>query len=281
MCNGFKLEDPEQEGSRRMDKIDLIVIPIVYLLQNATILLHLYLNHGARLYNYWCNTINNQALCKDVMWWEPYNLCSSITLSLYFFHVFLKLIVASVQRNSVWSLLSFWPQFYMEIIKNFKRQSFGRSLPIHVTAHPQLMLMHGSLAILVKTSWAKGRHASFHHTLSQEYPQDIRSTALMQYCADSGKWVYWGCFLCHKKDLLGWHATTLGSLPIFLGTCWGAAWQWFPCNLLFPVGCSHLCCRNWGSPVDPACSAQKCILDAILTQESCPNIQECQEGCQH
>jgi hypothetical protein len=50
-----------------MDKIDLVVLTILYLLQIASILLHLYLNHGARLYNYWCNTINNQALCKDIM----------------------------------------------------------------------------------------------------------------------------------------------------------------------------------------------------------------------
>jgi hypothetical protein len=38
------------------------------------------------------------------MQWGTFLLCSSITLSLYFFHVFLKLIVASVQRTSVWSL---------------------------------------------------------------------------------------------------------------------------------------------------------------------------------
>jgi hypothetical protein len=37
-----------------MDKIDLIVLPIIYLLWIAIILLHLYLNYGARLYNYWC-----------------------------------------------------------------------------------------------------------------------------------------------------------------------------------------------------------------------------------
>jgi hypothetical protein len=104
-----------------MDKIDLVVLPIVYLLWIATIPLQLYLNHGARLYNYWCNTINNQALCKDVMRLGTFVLCSSITLSLYFFHVFLKLIVASVQQTFVWSLLSFWLQFYLEIIKNSKR----------------------------------------------------------------------------------------------------------------------------------------------------------------
>ncbi len=80
-----------------MDKIDLVVLPIVYLLWIAKNLLHLNLNHGTRLYNYWCNTIKNQALCEDVMRWGAFLLCSSITLSLYFFHVFLELIVASVQ----------------------------------------------------------------------------------------------------------------------------------------------------------------------------------------
>jgi hypothetical protein len=95
----------------------------------ATILLHLYLNHGACLYNYWCNTINNQALCKDVMWWGTFLLCSSITLSLYFLNVFLKLVVASVQRTSVWSLLSFWPQLCLEIIVNSKRLTFWEILP--------------------------------------------------------------------------------------------------------------------------------------------------------
>jgi hypothetical protein len=135
-----------------MDKIDLVVLPIVYSLQIATILFHLYLNHGARLYNYWCNTIDNQALRKDVMWWGTFFLCSSITLSLYFFHVFLKLIVASVQQLPSGAYSPFGHDLTWKSLRTPSAKPFGRSLLIHVTAHPQLMLVHGSLATLVKTS---------------------------------------------------------------------------------------------------------------------------------
>ena len=54
---GFILVGPEQEGIRRMSKLDLPILLLTYLLRITYLLLLLYVRFSSRLYNYWFNTM--------------------------------------------------------------------------------------------------------------------------------------------------------------------------------------------------------------------------------
>ena len=106
-----------------MDKLDLPVLFIAYLLRLTQLFLLLYARISTRLYDYWFNTCDAKFLMSDLLRWFVFVLSTAFYLMLHAFHLLLKLIVALVQRMPFWSFLSFWPRLYYKIFTDPKRRS--------------------------------------------------------------------------------------------------------------------------------------------------------------
>ncbi len=99
-----------------MDFIDLEILPFVYLLQMALILVLPFGSFLLNVYDYWFHTNDNANLRANALSWARYLSFHLACLFFYLFHMLLKLIVALVQAFPLWPILSFWPRFYWETI---------------------------------------------------------------------------------------------------------------------------------------------------------------------
>jgi hypothetical protein len=131
---------PELEGVRRMDKLDLPILFITYLLRLTHLTLLLYARISTSLYNYWFNTNEATALISDLLRWLTFVLSTVSYLTLHALHFLLKLIIATVQRMPFWSFLSFWPRLYYEIFTDPKRRSIFEMMtdPRHLSTSNNL-----------------------------------------------------------------------------------------------------------------------------------------------
>jgi hypothetical protein len=90
-----------------MDKLDLILLFILYSLRMTEILLLLLLPY----YNYWFHTSSNYILRHDFMRWVRFLIGMLGCLGLRLLHVTLMLIFGLLQWLPGWTILSFWPCF--------------------------------------------------------------------------------------------------------------------------------------------------------------------------
>ena len=74
---------PELEGVRPMDKLDLPVLFIAYLLRLTQLFLLLYARISTRLYDYWFNTCDAKFLMSDLLRWFVFVLSTAFYLMLH------------------------------------------------------------------------------------------------------------------------------------------------------------------------------------------------------
>ena len=106
-----------------MDKLDLVLLPFVYVLRMTP---PLFLLAGSKLchfYDYWFHTCENAALRADLLVWLQFLACHVSCFSLHMVHILLKLIVVLVQSLPLWGAFVFWPRFYWGILTNPNRRS--------------------------------------------------------------------------------------------------------------------------------------------------------------
>ena len=107
-------------GIREMDKLDLCLIPLVFLLRTAYFILQLVSTSSHRFYDYWFHSSNNVTLRSDFMSWFSYAL---IQCGLWFIHA-LYLSIEWIQVfpyripiiSTFYAAMVFWPRFYWSIL---------------------------------------------------------------------------------------------------------------------------------------------------------------------
>jgi hypothetical protein len=107
-----------------MDKLDLVYLPIVYVLRMTTLLFLLARLPITHFYDYWLQTCENSALRADLTAWCRLIFCHSFSFIFLVVHITLKLIVALFQSLPLWDALLFWPRFYWDILTNTDRRTF-------------------------------------------------------------------------------------------------------------------------------------------------------------
>ena len=103
-----------------MDKLDLCLIPLVFLLRTAYFILQLVTTSSHRIYDYWFHSSNNVTLRSDFMSWFSYAL---IQCGLWFIHA-LYLSIEWIQVfpycipivSTFYAAMVFWPRFYWSIL---------------------------------------------------------------------------------------------------------------------------------------------------------------------
>ena len=103
-----------------MDKLDFILLFIIYSLRMTEILLLLLLPY----YNYWFHSNSNSTLRHDFVRWVRFLFGMLVCFGLRLLHVTLKLSVGLLQLLPGWTMLCFWPRFYWHILMD----PDGRSL---------------------------------------------------------------------------------------------------------------------------------------------------------
>ena len=73
-----------------MDKVDLLVLPLTYLLRMTVTLLYLADSLTSRVYNYWFNTSDNAQMREDVSAWTIHITLRAIMALLYALHILIK-----------------------------------------------------------------------------------------------------------------------------------------------------------------------------------------------
>ena len=106
-----------------MDKLDLLLLPFIYVLQMIPPLFLLAGSKLHHLYDYWFHTCENAALRADLLVWLQFLACHVSCFSLHMVHILLKLIVVLVQSLPLWGAFVFWPRFYWGILTNPNRRS--------------------------------------------------------------------------------------------------------------------------------------------------------------
>ena len=106
-----------------MDKLDLVLLPFVYVLRMTPPLFLLAGSQLCHFYNYWFHTCDSVALRADILVWFVFLACQVASFYLHAVHILLKLIVALVQSLPLWNALAFWPHFCWGILTNPNRRS--------------------------------------------------------------------------------------------------------------------------------------------------------------
>jgi hypothetical protein len=107
-----------------MDKLDLVLLPFVYVLRMTPPLFLLAGSQLCHFYDYWFHTCENAVLCADLLVWFQFIICHVFCFSLHVVHILLKLIVALVQSLPLWNAMAFWPWFYWGILASSNRRYF-------------------------------------------------------------------------------------------------------------------------------------------------------------
>jgi len=79
-----------------MDKLDLVCLPFVYVLQMTTLFFLLAGRKICHFYDYLFHTCENAALRADLLIWLQFLICHFFCFTLHMVHILLKLIVALV-----------------------------------------------------------------------------------------------------------------------------------------------------------------------------------------
>jgi hypothetical protein len=107
-----------------MNKIDLPILFITYLLRMTHLFLLLYVKVSSRLYNYWFHTCDVKDLSSDFFRWMVYLFSTASCWMLHGLHFLFKLIVGSIQLLPCWSLCFFWLCLYYLILIDPKCWTF-------------------------------------------------------------------------------------------------------------------------------------------------------------
>ena len=139
-----------------MDKLDLVLLPFIYVLRMTS---PLFLLAGSKLchfYDYWFHTCENATLCADLLVWLQFLACHVSCISLCVVHILLKLIVVLVQFLPLWGAFAFWPQFYWGILTNPNRRLLEicfwfRAASVHCWTALHLFLIRKSTGFWLET----------------------------------------------------------------------------------------------------------------------------------
>ena len=107
-----------------MDKLDLVLLPFVYVLRMTPPLFLLAGSQLRHFYDYWFHTCEKAALHADLLVWFQFFICHVFCFSLNVVHIILKLIVALVQSLPLWNAMVFWPRFHWGVLTSSNKRSF-------------------------------------------------------------------------------------------------------------------------------------------------------------
>ena len=103
-----------------MDKLDLCLIPLVFLLRIAYFILQLVSTSSHRFYDYWFHSSNNVTLRSDFISWSIYALVHCglwIIYALYLSIDWLQVLPYRIPVVSTfYAAAVFWPRFYWSIL---------------------------------------------------------------------------------------------------------------------------------------------------------------------
>ena len=128
-----------------MDKLDLCLIPLVFLLRIAYFILQLVSTFSRCHYDYWFHSSNNIKLRSDFMSWSTYALVQCGLWTVYALYLSIEWLQVLPYRipvvSTFYAAIVFWPRFYWSILWDPDGRSI-REILINTTNADQSVHYH-------------------------------------------------------------------------------------------------------------------------------------------